>query len=602
VHSRMGLLSHPRKRHKSPKMYALTMLAAELGLEPDEVLRIGDQGQPGGNDADLLDAVGGFSVDLVSPVPDRCHPVVAGDGSVHKGAQATLTLLNGVVLSPPIKRIASAVDAEVIRRLGIVERRARAGAEGALDNIRAAVARSLAALVDDGNGLSGPSRARLPDVYDPLSGAVRLRDFEVNDLQGELADDHPAEQLFGLKNVFEVPPKGPLVMASDTGVLLRGAYYYAGLITKPSSTRIREFFSMTTTVVTQSIEVLNALAAEPPSLTRFKLVLGIADHVRNGLLQVVHLAWKMESRDEQYVLLPSAVDLAREHTGAHVKLILRNDERWADALKNYAEDLAVIQDALAGLASSELGGLDELQFPKALIRDRESDHFLTNAAAVTLALEGHRGRMALRRGAHVTCYGLPYGGVELPLLASVLGEELDLDVAPAYLHSSTYEDKSLGDKLRSTKTRSVDELSDTFPRWPPDGADNDTVLIADDNTTTAVTLQLAIDLLAVQKIDADGAIMVQYPSSNRREHMRLEGHGCVDPDALLGFIRGLIEPTPYSRLLKRGEGANLYRDNLKVFNKSKKRIERLLMKAGLMEPEPVETPSAGAGAESSGCS
>jgi hypothetical protein len=292
-----------------------------------------------------------------------------------------------------------------------------------------------------------------------------------------------------------------------------------------------------------------------------------------------------ESQTQRYVLLPSAVDLALEHVASHVKLLLGNNERWEDCLTHYAEGLGAIHDALEGFTRSDLAAIDELASGKTLIREREADDFLVNVAAVRMALEGHRARMALRRGAQVTCFGLPYGGIELPLLAKVLGQQLDLEVVPGYLHANTYEDKELGNSLRSKKTRSVDELSGPFRRWPAAERAGETVLIADDNTTTAVTLQLAIDLLAVNNVDADGAIMVQYPSLNRREHMRLPGHGCIDPDALLGFIRGLIQPTPYTRLLQPRTGGDLYRDPLGVFNKSKERIERLLKKAGLMETE-----------------
>ncbi len=570
------------------KNEALTRLAAALGLEPDEVMRVGDQGQAGGNDADLLDAVSGFSVDRVSNAPDRCHPVVVAGGRIATGANATVILLEGVVLSPPIKRIDTTVDAAVIRRFGVVERRARAGAESVLEAITSTVARSLAALVDDGGGLSGPSRSRLADIFDPLSGAVRLRDFEVDELQDELGQGHPAGMLFGLTGVFEVPPASALLMASDSGILLRGAHYYMGLISERSSTRVREFFDATSTVAAQGIDAVNALAGEAPGLTRFKLVLGIADHMRNALLQTVYLAWMLESQTQSYLLLPSAVELALEHVASHVKLLLGNNERWHSCLTHYAEGLGAIHDALGGFTRSDLAAMNELALGKTLIREREADDFLVNVAAVRLALEGHRARMALRRGAQVTCFGLPYGGIELPLLAKVLGQQLDLEIVPGYLHASTYEDRELGNSLRSKKTRSVDELSGPFRRWPDAGQVGETVLIADDNTTTAVTLQLAIDLLAINGVDADGAIMVQYPSLNRREHMRLPGHGCIDPDALLGFIRGLIQPTPYTRLLQPRSGEDRYRDPLGVFNKSKERIERLLKKAGLMAREPLE--------------
>ncbi|MCW2750148.1 MAG: haloacid dehalogenase [Aeromicrobium sp.] len=577
------------------KKAALEVLAKELGLEPDEVLRIGDQGGVGGNDADLLDSDVGFSVGVTSRHPGHCHPVIDETEAVIGGAHATVVLLEGVTLSPPIKRIDVTVDNDALRRFGSVEKRARAGAEVQVNKVTAEMARSFAALLDDGGGLTGPPVVRLADIFDPMSGAVRLRDYELLDLN--LPADHPAARLFALDTVFDVPPGSGLAMASDSGVLLRGAYYYMGHISEPAAGRVYEFFATTTSVMTQGIETLHVFAREAPDLTRLKLVLGIADHVRNALLQTLHLVWMSESRDERYVLLPEAMKLASRHTAAHLRLLLRNDELWADAISHYAEELALILDALEGLAESDLADLDETQFAKALIRDRECDHFLMNVAAVGLGLDGHRARMALRRGANVTCYGLPGGGLELPLIAQALGDELDLRISPALLHASTYEDEVTGNDLRSRKTRSIDELKNqSFPCWIADGASHETVLIADDNTTTGVTLQLAIDILAVEGVETAGAIMVQYPSLNRREHMRIEGHGCVDPEALLGFVRGLIQPTPYTRLLQAGEGKDRYRDFNKVFNKSKTRIETMLKKAGLKAvPEDTAVKSADSG-------
>ncbi len=570
------------------KNEGLEVLARELGLEPEEVLRIGDQGGPGGNDADLLDSVVGFSVGETSAAPGRCHPVVTESGDVLTGAQATGVLVAGVTLSPPIKRTAATVDDETIRRFGLVEQRARAGAAAALEQLSSQMNRSFAALVGDGGGLAGPPSLAMSDVFDPLSGAVRLRDYEIDTLLREMPTGHPAREMFGFDGVFNLPPSRPFLMASDSGVLLRGGYYYSGLVQERSAERVRTFLETTQSLLAEGIEVINVLAHEPPSLARLKVVLGIADHARNALLQTSYIAWKAASSEDDFVLLGPIVEAAVEHLRSHLRLIFENEDLWESALGAYAADLGVVQDTVAGLLSGPLAHVNELDFAKALVRERECDHFAINVAAMRLGLDGHRGRMALPRGAHIVCYGLPYGGIELPLLAHVLGDGLDLAVSAGFLHASTYEDEVLGDHLRRSRTRTLDELRERPLMWRlGESFDDETVLLADDNTTTAVTLQYAIDVLAADGTDAAGAIMVQYPTTNRREHMRLPGHGCIEPDTLLGFVRGLIQPTPYTRLLRAGEGEDKYRDRQGVFNKSKKRIENLLAKAGLaVEHEP----------------
>ena len=57
----------------------------------------------------------------------------------------------------------------------------------------------------------------------------------------------------------------------------------------------------------------------------------------------------------------------------------------------------------------------------------------------------------------------------------------------------------------------------------------------------------------------------------------MEGHGYVDPDLLFGFVRGLITPSPYTRLLFKGS-PNKYEDQRGMFNKARDRIERYLYK------------------------
>src|SRR5207248_195655 len=113
---------------------------------------------------------------------------------------------------------------------------------------------------------------------------------------------------------------------------------------------------------------------------------------------------------------------------------------------------------------------------------------------------------------------------------------------------------------------------------PDKHIDDAAFVIMDDNCTTCVTLQLARDFLVMQGADVVGAIAVRFPGVNRHVQMAMPGHGFCDPEILFSFIRGLIAPSPYSRLIYPETGPNPYLDQTHVFDKAKERIARYLQK------------------------
>lgn len=94
--------------------------------------------------------------------------------------------------------------------------------------------------------------------------------------------------------------------------------------------------------------------------------------------------------------------------------------------------------------------------------------------------------------------------------------------------------------------------------------------------TTGATLQLARDLVVVAGGDVIGSIVVGFPGSNRSVQMEMDGH--VNPDLLFGFVRGLVAPSPYARLLFPADGDNKWVDQTLQFNKAKWRIKRYIFK------------------------
>lgn len=100
--------------------------------------------------------------------------------------------------------------------------------------------------------------------------------------------------------------------------------------------------------------------------------------------------------------------------------------------------------------------------------------------------------------------------------------------------------------------------------------------MSDDNVLTGVTLQSALELLFSNDIYVDSLAIVRYPSLNRVEQMFQNERGAIDVTKFTTYIKGLIFPSPYSKI----KDGSKYLDELKVFNKSRDRIVRYLYKNG----------------------
>ena len=76
-----------------------------------------------------------------------------------------------------------------------------------------------------------------------------------------------------------------------------------------------------------------------------------------------------------------------------------------------------------------------------------------------------------------------------------------------------------------------------------------------------------------------GAIIIRYPGINRLVQMADIDQSVPDPDVFMGFVRGLVAPAPYARLVDRlFDGRNQYLDTTRLFSLSNSRILRYLSK------------------------
>jgi hypothetical protein len=425
---------------------------------------------------------------------------------------------------------------------------------------------------------------RTDDLFDPLSGAVKLRDWEF----AELPQDHPSVAFF--RKVLphgRSSTKAPHLawsMYSDTGFLLRGPNYYYGLSRQGREVTFSEYFPHVVYLLDAAKEAVAALQGTEASLPLFKVLLGFADNMRNALitLQYACLLAESEQTKAEFVCTRKVyTELLVPHTKQHYHLLLNADLTWRAAVAKYLECLMGISDRLRTLESElQATGASLPATAEVVRRWRESDQFLQNLTAVQLGLHEFEQRGHLT-GRSIAC-GIAYGGTELPAIAQAVGEARGLRIGAAFAKLSLYGQREQGEKVRLGDTAYVEDFLLTQNRLcvlDDTPLSDATTFLLDDNFTTGATLQLARDLVVVCGGDVGGAIVVGFPGSNRIAQMAMDGHGFVDPDLLFGFVRGLTAPSPYSRLFFAGStDATRYLDQVGVFNKARRRIEGYLRK------------------------
>lgn len=202
---------------------------------------------------------------------------------------------------------------------------------------------------------------------------------------------------------------------------------------------------------------------------------------------------------------------------------------------------------------------------------REIDNFIENYITVDYATQKMQLGHPDLKDKDVNFIGIAYGGLELPILArNILSDIYPINTSVMKLDGK-YKDRHQENSLEQNDNTKVSFLG------------NDKIaemhnIVADDNVLTGKTLQIALNLLFTNNVDVEEIVAVRYPSLNRVEQMFLKGHGAIDTTKFFSYIKGLLFPSPYSKL-KNVEN-NTYLDELGVFNKSRDRILRYLYKNG----------------------
>jgi hypothetical protein len=391
---------------------------------------------------------------------------------------------------------------------------------------------------------------------------------------------------------------------------LRGPFYYQSFAA-PHDERQEYFFSQyiddCKTFITSGLTSLKELKDLPPDVFRYKIVLGVMDNIRQIGLTLLGAAFWHDCQEESITQEFTRskliyLKLTQTHTDMHFAFLLEVYEEWSQSLSAYIDFLerarTLLDDQmildLARNADTVMRDQGDNEGYKKFFRWRETDSIIQNITAIQLGLHEFKQRKEFREG-KIVCVGLAFGAVELPCLAVTIGKRKSLAILPALAHVSHYSNKKDIDLIHSDEEKYLTEvlLKQKPLAYLAPSADldkNTKYMIVDDNLTTGLTLQLARDFLVLESKDVIGAIIVRFPVTNRFIHMTLPKHTGTHPEVLFSFVRGLVGPSPYTRLLYPATSSNPYLDQVGHFDKAKLRIKRYLFKNGSIPEEALTSP------------
>ena len=616
------------------KVEGLKIFADMMMIPLDEILRIGDQGDEAGNDFEFLNSPRGFSVGEVSKICDKCFPVINNEGNVLMGSKAVNELLRRVRILPPLslrttygsKWAKKKHHDDIQKKMLWFEYNASKRANEEKELLFWSVKNTIKSMLPTSGMKLDLTALDYNDIFENLNGGIKIYNWELL----ELNENHPFRLLFGLTHEFICCPNAvnfKWAMPTDDGILLRGPYYYwmmmYGNDYHPMDTSYLDmYYWVSIDFIQSSIEAIikEKQSTRWPKLVTYKLLLGILDNIRNIIIQwwyAVYLLSSMVQLETEKIKLRTFLEgffrkVFYKHTKFFIKVLLGTwSVSWNRSLTAYTkilEDVGHYVEGARSLSKSTVKELssEKIALAKPLIRKwREVDDFLEAVLAVKIGLTEIRRLIETtwpefnnKKNFSLKTLGLAYGGIELPAIANALAEDLDVEVIPGFALMSFYSNqeirlKTLTNAIREEyfeRKKRESFIPSIFFIGEKDHTDSKAfpVVIMDDNCTTARTLSYARKWLVEEDYIVPGSIIVRYPGVNRFLQMLLPNHGAPNPDMLLSFIRGLVSPSPYSRLVRdvskeafhnETEGKKVYLDCTGVFDLSRNKIKKLLVKS-----------------------
>ncbi len=533
-----------------------------IGVPKNSMIRIGDCGDPRGNDYAMLNCGQGYSVDKTSGSSNSCFPIFDDDGNILKGVEATLQLLKSAKILPTASL--EKADKDTYKyNLARVEGNIVMGRQTLLKKYNNLISSNF-------NNCNG-----IDDLFDRESGSIIIPMYEMELLQNSSLKD------------FWLSTDNEALMYSlrdNNNYLLRGSKTYYYFISNRLSINRKDITSKKDVInwyennakfLDDSINAVLSTENLNNQINK-KLLLGILDNCRNILLVLIN-HYLVSSYFDKNILLD--IFLNSENNNKLYTIIMEIERLMSRICfeNQYIVDkesiLTIIgssKEVLLNNLTQELNKNNENDYSKNYRAYREIDNFAENYIAVSLYKE------KCDNNKFTNACGLSYGGIELPILAKIIDQNRieRLLLLKFNKEVSGYTNKQLLD-LRKFNIKDFGGLmnSEIF--------ENSNVDLFDDNVLTGKTLQLAINSLYDCNIGVNNICIVRYPSINRIDQMFLDNPSAVDYNLFFNYIYGLCFSSPYSwkdNNWKKENGEIDYMDSLGVFDLNRKKIVECLIK------------------------
>ena len=574
------------------KGYAIDKFEEHLGIPKNKMVRIGDQGDPFGNDYEMLNCLCGFSVSKYSPADNSCWPVVTYDNvfdsiDIITGINATVYLLSVLKLFPTIC-LEKPSEEIYLPKLAMSESKNIASNRDTYEYYENQLKYALRN--NDNRFLA------VWDYIDEQTGGFYIHDSEYELLKA-YDPNHILFRIFDsrLLSRSSKQPRLKFAVKNDKGVLLRGpmSYYYGLSFRNESGNNITKFFLKqlnqkrvhffkTCIYVLRSSQPINA----KDSITR-RVILGIMDSIRDYLLIIlnIYLQDRVSSKDILFLFMPKDKQIFNLYITAKENLIYMYNCLFDNIDANFINHfLEFLQNKIMPIAKETdkyLDSLTDFEYKKGCRVWREIDSFYENIVAIDTSINKLLYECDVEKK-DLILYGIRYGSLELPIIAAMLLEVkykyfgIKYNVGALCLktnyvgnHENELDSKRV---LSSINRRCINEKKYFH-------------VLMDDNLVTGRTLQIAVNMLINREIYPNKIFVVRYPSLNRIKHMFLPKHGAPDTDLFWEYVYGLTSPTPYSKLNHpysfNKEPTNKYLDELGQFNKTRTYVLGLLYKNGI---------------------
>ena len=547
--SKRELLTH------GGKCDAIETFGNKYGILKEQILRIGDHGSEGGNDFDMLNSEAGFSVGEISRAPNKCFPVInEKTGARLFGSQAVMHLISSIsILSPislnPTASSTSTTKEEIFSYFSkfehIATNRAKAETENLSERLRICLGNLFPSI------RAKTSLITIDDIFDKYSGGVLFRNWEAENLYKHNGEIISLFEIPLLERKRATPVKSCYSMVTNTGLIMRGTLYYFDMVDNNTNTSIDKYICMAVIFIEKCFQGLNSLVSSKDLLSSYKLLLFMLDNVRNILIQITNIFFQIDFLNRRILFPKNRPKIIFDkflcpHTEIFYNILTDEYANWERTISEYKKLLGAIKNWLSDVDE------DLRQTPVEIRKWRECDFFYQNVAAIQLIIRDSNCPLKHTGDNALYAVGLTYGGLELPAIATVVGNKYGYDIRPGLMRisidndnfKSTCEERiKIIQQMRTANQEYVENLKNSnhvLTLLDEGKIAGSNIFLLDDNCTTGITLQAARDYIYFLGGNFKGAGVVRLPGISHREQMAFAGNGFPDPEILFSLIRGFI--------------------------------------------------------------